>query len=206
MAVRVPWYRYPSHLLRRLYDWTVGWAQRPGSSIALFVLAFAESSFFPIPPDVLLIALCVGQPKRSLRFALICSVGSVLGGCFGYLIGWGVWEAVKGLFIPYVFSQATFDKVVDLYTTNAFWTVFTAAFTPIPYKVITIAAGVCRISFATLVVGSVIGRSLRFFLVAALLRLFGAPMKRFIEKHFDWLSALFTALLIGGFILVKYVL
>ncbi|MBI3186142.1 MAG: DedA family protein [Myxococcales bacterium] len=203
VAAPVPWYRYPQRLLRRLYDWTVAWAERPGGAIALFVLAFVESSFFPIPPDVLLIALCVGKPKGALKFATICSVGSVLGGCFGYYIGWGLWEALRGVFIPHVFSQAAFDQVVELYRDNAFLTVFTAAFTPIPYKVITIAAGVCRIPFSTLVAGSAIGRSLRFFLVAGALWLFGAKVKRLIEKHFDWLSVVFTVLLVGGFVAIK---
>ena len=194
------------HIVRRLYDWTIGWAERPGSSRALFFIAFAESSFFPIPPDVLLIALCVGAAKRSFRFALICSMGSVLGGMFGYLIGYGAWQTVKGLFIPYVFSQAIFDKVQVLYQQNAFLSVLTAAFTPIPYKVFTVAAGVFEVNFLTLVSASVLGRSARFFLVGGILFYFGPPVKVLIEKYFDWFAWALLALGIGGFVALKFLL
>lgn len=204
-ASPVPWYRAPQQWLRRLYQWTISWAETPYGGVALFLIAFAESSFFPIPPDVLLIALCVGAQKKAFRFATICGAGSVLGGMAGYAIGWGLWETVNGLFIPHVFSQEVFDKVVKLYEQNAFWTVFTAAFTPIPYKVITIAAGVCQINFGTLVIGSIIGRNLRFFIVAGALYRFGAPMKAFIEKYFDILSIVFTIVLVGSFVVLKYV-
>jgi len=205
VAAPVPWYRVPQRWVRRLYDWTISWAETPHGSIALFLIAFAESSFFPIPPDVLLVALCVGSQRRAFRFAAICGAGSVLGGIAGYAIGWGLWESLSGVFIPHVFSQEVFEKVVKLYEQNAFWTIFTAAFTPIPYKVITIAAGVCGISLWTLVIGSAIGRNLRFFLVAGLLYFFGAPMKAFIEKYFDVLSIVFTVLLVGSFVVLKYV-
>ena len=192
------------HIIRRLYNWTVGWAERPGSSWALFFIAFAESSFFPIPPDVLLIALCVGSSKKSFRFALICSVGSVLGGMFGYLIGYGAWHAVKDLFIPYVFSQAIFDKVQVLYQQNAFLSVLTAAFTPIPYKVFTVAAGVFEVNFLTLVSASILGRSARFFLVGGILFYFGPQMKTLLEKYFDWFAWGLLALGIAGFVALKY--
>ncbi len=204
VAATIPWYRLPQHWMRRLYQWTISWADTPHGSLALFAIAFAESSFFPIPPDVLLIALCVGSQRKAFRFAAICGAGSVLGGMAGYAIGWGLWESASAIFIPHVFSQEVFDKVVKLYEQNAFWTVFTAAFTPIPYKVITIAAGVCRINFLTLVAGSLIGRNLRFFLVAGSLYFFGAPMKAFIEKYFDVLSIVFTLLLVGSFLVLKY--
>ena len=192
------------HVLRRLYNWTVGWAERPGSSWALFGIAFVEASFFPIPPDVLLLALCVGSSKKSFRFALICSVGSVLGGMFGYLIGSVAWHAVSGLFIPYVFSQALFDKVQVLYQQNAFLALVTAAFTPIPYKVFTIAAGVFEVNFFTLVGASVLGRSARFFMVAGVLYFFGPQMKALLEKYFDWFAWALLALGIAGFVAVKY--
>lgn len=192
------------HVLRRLYDWTTGWADRPGGSIALFCIAFVEASFFPIPPDVLLLALCVGAPKKAFRFALICSAGSVLGGMFGYLIGYAAWHAVKGLFIPYIFSQELFDKVQVLYAKNAFVALLTAAFTPIPYKVFTVAAGVFEISFWTLVSASIVGRSARFFLVSGFLYFFGPSVKVLIEKYFDWFAWGLLALGIAGFVAVKY--
>jgi membrane protein YqaA with SNARE-associated domain len=190
--------------LRRLYEWTIGWAQRPGGTWALFVIALAESSFFPIPPDVLLLALCVGAPRKSFRFALVCSTGSVIGGMLGYAIGYGAWQAVDGFFMTYIFSQAAFIKVQELYQGNAFIAILTAAFTPIPYKVFTVAAGVFNVSFWTLVLASAIGRSARFFLVAGGIYLFGARVKAAIEKYFDWLTWLFLILLVGGFLLVRY--
>jgi membrane protein YqaA with SNARE-associated domain len=192
------------HFLRRLYDWTLSWAERPGGSWALFFIAFVESSVFPVPPDVLLIALSVGAPKKAFRFASICSIGSVLGGMLGYLIGYAAWQAVKGLFIPYVFSQAAFDKVQELYQGNTFLAILTAAFTPIPYKVFTVAAGVFEVSFMTLVLASAVGRSARFFLVGGTIFLFGASVRTLIEKYFDWLAWALLALGVAGFLAVKY--
>ena len=190
--------------LRRLYDWTVSWAERPSGAWALFLIAFAESSVFPVPPDVLLLALSVGAPSRALYFALICSVGSVLGGMFGYAIGYGAWQTVKGFFIPYIFSQQAFDRVAALYEENAFWAILTAAFTPIPYKVFTVAAGVCEVSFWTLVVASAVGRSTRFFLVGGAVYLLGPHVKVWIEKYFDWLAWGLLVLGVGGFVALKY--
>ncbi len=192
------------HLFRRLYDWTLHWAHTPYGVPALFVLAFVESSFFPIPPDVLLIALALSRRERSLRYALVCSAGSVLGGMFGYWIGSAAWHLLRPYFIPYVFSQATFDKVVAWYNAEAFLYVFIAAFTPIPYKVFTIAAGVCHIPFWILVVGSLVGRSARFFLVGGLIYLFGARVQAFVETYFDRLLWALLILAILGFVAVKY--
>ncbi|MBM4388246.1 MAG: DedA family protein [Deltaproteobacteria bacterium] len=204
----VAWYRVPFFYLKRLYEWVLHWADTAYGAPALFLIAFAESSFFPVPPDVLLIALALGKRSRALYYALICTAGSVLGGLFGYFIGFALWEAlqIKDLFIPYVFSREVFDIVVSKYQENAFLAVFTAAFTPIPYKVFTIAGGVCQISILELLAGSVTGRAGRFFLVAGLLYLFGAPVKRFIDKYFDLLAIIFTVLLIGGFVVLKKLL
>jgi membrane protein YqaA with SNARE-associated domain len=204
METAVPTTSARPHHFRRLYNWTISWAHRPGGAWALFLIAFAESSFFPIPPDVLLLALCVGAAKKSFRFALICSVGSVLGGMAGYAIGYGAWHAVHDLFIPYVFSQALFDKVQVLYQQNAFLSVLTAAFTPIPYKVFTVAAGVFEVNFFTLVSASIIGRSARFFLVAGILYHYGPPVKALIEKYFDWFAWALLALGIAGFAAIKF--
>lgn len=189
--------------LRRLYDWTLSWAEKPGGAWALFFLAAAESSVFPVPPDVLLIALAVGAPKRAFRFAAICALGSVLGGMVGYAIGAGAWQAVKGWFIPYLFSEAAFDKVQALYQGNAFLAILTAAFTPIPYKVFTIAAGVFDVGLGTLVAASAVGRTARFVLVAGLIYVFGPAIKTWIEKYFDWCAWGFLALLVLGFVAVK---
>jgi len=192
------------HFVRRIYDWTLSWAERPGGVWALFFLALAESSFFPVPPDVLLLALAVGAPRKSLRFALVCSLGSVVGGMIGYAIGWGAWQAVKDFFIPYIFPQSAFDKVALLYQGNAFLAILTAAFTPIPYKVFTIAAGVFDVDFWTLVFASLVGRSARFFLVGGVIYCFGARVKTLIEKYFDWFAWACLALGIAGFVAIKY--
>jgi len=195
----------PLRFLRELYDWTIHWAKTPKAPLALFGIAFIESSFFPIPPDVLLIAMTMAAPKKWLRFATICTVGSVCGAFLGYLIGWGLYESVGKWIVDTYHLQNVMDLVGRKYQENAFLTVFTAAFTPIPYKVITIAAGLFRISLATLAVASIIGRAGRFFMVAAALRLFGEKIERSIEKYFDIFSLLFTALIVIGFLLLKTV-
>jgi len=192
------------HFVRRLYDWTLSWAERPGGAWALFLIAVIESSVFPVPPDVLLLALCVGAPRRSFRFALICSVGSVLGGMIGYAIGYGAWHVVKNFFIPHIFSQVAFDKVQQLYQGNAFIAILTAAFTPIPYKVFTIAAGVFEVNFWTLVFASMLGRSARFFAVGGTIFIFGPQIKALVEKYFDWFAWGLLALGLGGFLAIKY--
>jgi len=200
------WLRKAGRLPRRLYDWTLHWAETPYAVPALALLAFAESSFFPVPPDVLLIVLALGAPKRSFWFAAVCSIASVAGGLLGYAIGYFVWQGVDQFFFTYVFSEEAFRKVAELYQDNAFWAVFTAGFTPIPYKVFTITGGVCQIDLATFVLASAISRSLRFFAVAALFFFFGPPIKRFIDKYFNLLAVVFTVLLIGGFVVIKYAL
>lgn len=192
--------------VRDLYDWVLSWAESRYGGVALFLLAMAEASFFPIPPDVLLLPLCVGKRTRSLRFAAICTAGSVIGGAIGYAIGWGAWAAVDQLFYSYVpgFSEDKFNMVGGLYGQYDFWIVFVAAFTPIPYKVITIAAGVFQINFVMFMIASTVGRAARFFLVAGLLYFFGEPIRGFIDRWFNLLVVAFTVLLIGGFVLLKY--
>lgn len=193
--------------IRRLYDWVLHWADTRYALPALFVLSFAESSFFPIPPDVLLIALCIGNVQKGYRFAAWCSIASVLGGMAGYGIGALLWtDGVREFFTTYVFSQQTFDHVGGLYERWNFWIVFVAAFTPIPYKVITITAGVFGVSFPLFVLASAIGRSARFFLVAWLFRRYGPPIKDFIERRFALVTIAGTALLIGGFLAFKLLL
>ncbi|MBA4147943.1 MAG: DedA family protein [Verrucomicrobia bacterium] len=189
---------------RRLYNWTISWADRPGGAWALFFLALLESSFFPIPPDVLLLALCVGAPKKSFRFALICSAGSVVGGMVGYWIGMSAWHVVQGWFIPYVFSQEVFEVVKGYYQGNAFLAILVAAFTPIPYKVFTVAAGVFDVNFLTFLTASTIGRSARFFLVGGVIYFFGAKVKTLVEKYFDVFAWILLVLGIAGFVTVKF--
>ncbi len=197
---------YTFGLLRRLYDWVLSWAHKKYSSAALFVLAFAESSFFPIPPDVLQIALSVSRPKKSFYYALISSLGSILGGIFGYFIGMKLWDLLKDFFFSYVpgFTPAVFDMIQAKYELYNFWIVFTAGFTPIPYKIITVSAGLFGISFVMFLIASTISRTTRFFLVASLIYSFGPKIKEFIDKYFNLLTIIFLILLIGGFVVIKY--
>lgn len=194
--------------IKRLYRWVLSWADRPGGTWALFFLSAAESSVFPIPPDPLQMALSLGNPRRAYWFALVSTVASVLGGIVGYGIGWGLWEyaGLKDFFFHYVFSPEAFEKVKLQYQTHAALAVFGAAFTPIPYKVFTIAAGVCEISFPVFVGASIVGRGGRFFIVATLMHFFGEWGAKFVEKNFEWLTLAFFALVIGGFVAVKYLL
>ena len=199
---------HPSSIFRALYDWVIHWAETPHAKAALLLIAFAESSFFPIPPDILLIAMGVGAPARAIGFAGICLVGSIFGGMAGYAIGMGMWTIISGWFYDFVpgFTPEVFEKVSTLYRDNAFWAVFAAGFSPIPYKVFTIAAGATQVNFATFVVASILSRGLRFFLIGGALRMFGPSVKDILEKYFDLFSILFLVLLIGGFILVKLLL
>jgi membrane protein YqaA with SNARE-associated domain len=190
--------------IRRLYDWTIHWAETPHSTWALFILAFCESSFFPIPPDVLLIALAVALPIKAFKYALVCSVGSVLGGCFGYLIGYEFFEYVGRPIIGFYNITDVFNTVSAKYQSNAFTAIAIAGFTPIPYKVFTIAAGVCKVNLFTLILASALSRSARFFIIAGLFYLYGPKIKTFIEKYFNTLTIIFIILLISGFVAVKY--
>ncbi len=195
-------------VFRRLYDWVLSWAETRHGPTALGALAFAESSFFPIPPDPLLMALALGAPRRALRFAAICAGASVLGGIVGYLLGWGLWSAVDGIFFAYVpgVSPEAFESVRALYDRWDFWAIFVAGFTPIPYKVFTLSAGVFEISLPVFLVASIVSRSARFFLIAGLIHFFGPGIQGFIDRYFDRLVWLFFALLAGGFILIEFVL
>ncbi len=193
-------------MFRRLYDWVIEKAKSPHAERALFLIAFAESSFFPIPPDILLIAMVLSDRQKWIRYFLICLIGSVLGGMAGYAIGFGVWEAVHTWFFKYIFSEATFEKVRGLYARYDFWIVFAAAFTPIPYKVFTIAAGVASLNIPNFVLASIVGRGGRFIAVAYLLHHFGAPIRAFLEKYFSYVTIVFTVLLVGGFYAIKYLL
>lgn len=189
--------------IRRLYDWTLGWADRPGGTWALFVLAFAESSFFPIPPDVLLMALSLGRPKRSLWFAAVCTMGSVAGGVAGYFIGLGLFEQIGQPILEWYGATDKFEQVGDLYRQNLVLALGTAGFTPIPYKVFTIAGGAFQVPLLPFIVISAVSRGLRFFLVAGLIRVFGPPIKSFIDRYFNLLTILFVVLLVGGFAVIR---
>jgi len=199
--------------LKSLYDWLLKWAETPYGGVVMFIWALAESSFFPIPPDAFLIAMVLGSKRKAFRFAAIASVASVIGGLLGYAIGYGLWWGADGSFSSVAmfffnhisgFTEIQFVKIKELYESWNFWIVFTAGFTPIPYKVITISAGAFNINFMIFVVASAISRAARFYLVSLLLWKYGESIKSFIDKHFGWLSILFVILLAGGFIAIKY--
>lgn len=192
--------------MRRLYNWVLSWADTPYGTPALAVIAFTESSFFPIPPDVLQMALSVSKPKRSFYYATISSIFSVLGAILGWYIGYALWQSVGPFFETYIVSQDKIDKVIGLYQANAFLAILGAAFTPIPYKVFTIAAGMCNVSIWTLLLASAIGRSARFYIVATIIYIFGPGVKDLIDRYFNLISLALFALLIGGFVIIRYVL
>lgn len=193
------------NVIRRLYAWTVSWADKPSGAWALFVIAFIESSFFPIPPDVLLMALCFGARQKWLKYALICSAGSVLGGIAGWGIGYGLRETVAvplmSIFDPGGHTQI---KIEAWYAAYGFWGILIAAVTPIPYKVFTIFSGMAGYSLPLLILASILGRSFRFFVVAGLIRLFGVKVRPFVEKHLEWCFIVASLVLVGGFVAIKF--
>ena len=196
------------HCHRRLYDWIIHFADTKHGPTVLFCLSFAESSFFPVPPDVLLAPLTLGAPKKWLRFALACSIASVLGGIMGYCIGMFLWSMISQWVYVHLGSigltEANFTKFQGWYDKYDFWIVFTCGFTPLPYKVCTISAGVARISFTGFLIASTVSRSARFFIVAGLMGWKGEKIRPLVEKYFNLLSLAFAVLLIGGFLVIKW--
>ena len=190
--------------LRRMYDWVLHWAHTPYGTIALFLLAFTESSFFPIPPDVLLIALAIGLPSRAFRFASVCTVASVFGGMLGYYIGMTFFDLIGYRILDFYQFIDKFELVKSMYIKYDVWFVGVAGFTPIPYKVFTIAAGAFNMNFPKFVLVSAVSRGARFFIVSALIWRFGEPIKKFIDKYFNMLSMFVIILLILGFVVVKF--
>ena len=191
-------------MIKRLYNWVLSWSESRWGWAALLFIALFEASWFPLPPDILLIALCLGATAKSFRFATICLVGSVIGAALGYGIGHFLWISPDGaptqlatLFYEYVFSAESFNNVGGLYDRFNFWIVFTAGFTPLPFKLFTIAGGMFDINFVMFIIASIVARGMRFFLIAGLIWKFGAPIKVFIDKYFNLLASLFAVMLIG---------
>ncbi len=193
-------------ILKRLYDWVLSWANTKYGTLALFLVAFSESSFFIVPPDVLLIALSVSRPKRAFYYASISTVASVLGGIFGYIIGLKVMESIGMPILHFYDVLDKFEYVASLYNKHDAWAVSIAGFTPIPYKLFTITAGATKINFLIFFFASLLSRGARFFIVGGLIFFFGAKIKDFIDKYFNLLSIVFMILLIGGFIVIKIIL
>ena len=175
-------------MLKRLYNWTLSWAHTPYGWQALFVVAFAEASFFPIPPDVLIIALAVAIPKRAFFYAGVSSVGSVAGGVAGYLIGLYFMDAIGELIIESYGLEQHYSQIKTLYNRYDAWAVAIAGFTPIPYKLFTITAGAFGIDFKVFVIASALSRAARFFIEAAILYRYGDSIRGFIERYFNLIT------------------
>ena len=189
---------------RRTYNWIIQWAEKPQALWVLSGLSVIEAIFFPLPADPLLIAMGAARPKKSLKYALVMTLSSVLGGILGYALGKMFWQHTQGFFFEYVFSAEVFNLVGAQFHQNAFVAIFLASFTPIPFKVFTVAAGVFHIALIPFILGSLVGRGLRFFLIGGLLYFFGKPIRTFIEKHFEILSIALAFLLVFGFYIIKY--
>lgn len=228
---------WPLRALKRLYHWVVGWADTRFGTPALFVLSFVEASFFPIPPDPLLIALCLGKRKRALWYGAVCTVASVLGGILGWYIGLALFDLARAVIegagagpswfgtpqsaaalsateqaaLPRAggmtfYPDGLFYTVKLKFDDNAFLAYFSAALTPIPYKVFTIAGGLFEVSLPLLIAGSIAGRGARFFALSTLIRVFGDKVKPLIEKYFEWLTVALVLVGVAGFAAVKYLL
>ena len=191
------------NVLRRCYDWTIHWADTSQGLTALFLIAVAESSFFPIPPDVLLIAIVTANATRWLQAAAICSAGSFIGAAIGYSIGYGLMTTVGEPIVSFYGAEHHWDRFVSLADAWGSWFLAAASFTPIPFKVATIASGAIEMPVASFLTISLLGRATRFFLVATLIRSLGPTVRHALEKHFDLAALLFFALFVGGFLALR---
>ena len=191
-------------LVHSVYDYMLKLSASKNAIWFLFLVAFAESSFFPIPPDVMLIPMVLAMPKNAFKIAALATLASVLGGYFGYLIGAGFFELIAEPILNVYNAMDKFKEFESYYHEYGAWIVFGAGITPFPYKIITIASGAVHLNLVVFTIASVLARGLRFYIVAWLLKKYGEPMKSFIEKNLGWLSVLSLVLLIGGFYLIKY--
>lgn len=193
-------------MLRRLYDWTLDLAGHRHALLALALVAFVESSVFPIPPDVLIIPMVLAAREKAWKIAFVCTAASVLGGIFGYAIGALLFDQVGSPVLNFYGYAERFDDFRDYYNDWGAWAVFIAGLTPFPYKVITILSGVTGLDLLVFTIASILARGMRFFIVAGLLWYFGEPIRAFIEKRLGFLFVIFVILLVGGFVLVKFVI
>ncbi|MCH2095773.1 MAG: DedA family protein [Rhodobacteraceae bacterium] len=191
-------------MLKSLYDWTMSLADHPKALWVLAIVAFVESSVFPIPPDVLMIPMILARPTRAWLIALVAMISSVLGGLAGYGIGHFFYEGVGQPILAALGKAEAMSAFNTRFNDFGFWAVLTAGITPFPYKVITIMSGWTAMPLGTFLATSILARGLRFFIVAALLRAFGEPVRVFIERRLGLVFTAFVVLLIGGFVLVRY--
>ncbi len=191
-------------MLQRIYDRTIALAAGPNAIWALIAIAFAESSFFPLPPDILLIPMMLAAPRAAWRLAAICTLASVAGGMLGYAIGYYGFDLIGRPILEFYNAMPRYDALKAGFDRWGVWIIIIKGMTPIPYKLVTIASGVAHFDFAAFVGASIVSRSLRFFLLAALLWWFGPAVRDFIEKRLMLVTSLFAAALIGGFLIVRY--
>lgn len=197
---------YGLGMFRNLYDWTMRQAAGKHALPALAVVSFAESSFFPIPPDVMLIPMVLARPERAWLIAGVCTAASVLGGVLGYAIGYFLFATLGQMIINFYHMQAGFEAYQAMFADYGLWIILVKGLTPIPYKLITIASGVFRFDFLVFMLASLATRGVRFFAVTALLWKFGAPIREFIDKRLTVLGYGFLGLLVGGFVVVRFAL
>lgn len=193
--------------LRKLYFWTLHWADTKHSLWALIIISFTESSFFPVPPDVLLLPMCMARPKKWLTYAFWCTAASVAGAVLGWGIGLYIWDAVSSFFYQWIpgFTQQRFEAFSALYQTYGFWVIMAKGLTPIPFKIITISAGACHVPLHIVVIASIISRGARFFVAAGLIRAFGEKARPYLEKHIERVFLVVLVLGILGFVALKYI-
>jgi len=191
-------------MLRRLYNWTLEAASRPGATYLLGLISFAESSFFPIPPDVLLMPMVLAKRAKAWGYAAITTLSSVAGGVFGYIIGFFLFDLIGQPLLEFYGLIDAFQKFAASYNEYGAWIVFTAGLTPIPFKVVTIASGTTSLNIWVFIVASFAARGLRFFAVAGLLYWFGPQIRALLERYLGLITIAFVILLIGGFVFIKY--
>ncbi len=193
-------------MLRRIYDWTMNLAARPNALPALGVVSFIESSFFPIPPDAMMLPMVLARPDRAWTIALVATVASVVGGIAGYAIGYYLFETIGRSVIELYGYQDGFEAFRAAYAEWGLWIILVKGMTPIPYKLVTIASGAAAFDFPLFVIASIATRGARFFLVAALLKYFGPPIREFVERRLTLVTTVFVVCLVGGFVAVKYLI
>jgi membrane protein YqaA with SNARE-associated domain len=191
-------------MFQRLYDRTMALASHRHALRALALVSFAESSIFPIPPDAMLIPMVLAHRDRAWTFAAVCTVASVVGGIFGYAIGYFLFEAIGRAIVDFYGLQGDFARFTAAYNDWGLWIILIKGLTPIPYKIVTIASGVAHFNPVVFILASIATRGARFFLVAALLRRFGPPIRTFVERNLTMVATSALLLIVGGFLAVKY--
>ncbi len=192
-------------MLRRLYDRVLALAASRRAPLWLALVSFAESSFFPVPPDALLVPMALARPERAYRLAMICTLASVAGGILGYWIGYGLYDTVAGPLIRFYHYEAAADAFVQRFQEYGLWVILIKGLTPIPYKIVTITSGLAHFNFGVFIAASVVTRGARFFLLAFLLRRFGAPVRAFIEQRLTLVTTVTALGIVFGFVVLKLI-